>query len=128
MPYPHNKDFKPSKWAELDQIFTEENNGKTFRISASYPEENPERIYLSIWRMIKKEGGNPFPTKDKKGNWINLSGISFNELSSLIDGLREIQEVCEKFIHSPKEENPEPEPEPESEPEKVKTKEEDVPF
>jgi len=122
-----NSKYPPSKWVDALQILTDPIRGKCLRFSVSYPEDKPDLIYISIWRMIMpKDGaeGNPFPTKNKNGGWVMIGGISLDELKEMVLAIEQIRKFVDELQENPPEKK---EPEPKKEVKK-ETKEEDVPF
>ena len=127
MAFQKDSKYPPSKWVDALQILTDPVRGKCLKFSVSYPEDKPDLIYISIWRMIMpKDGseGNPFPTKNKNGGWVMIGGIFLDELREMTLAIEQIRKFVEEL-----QENPPEKKEPEQKKEvKKETKEEDIPF
>lgn len=105
--------YEKSNWINGKDVFTKAIKGKLLRFSISYPEDKPDLIYISIWRLASpKDGkGNPFPIKNKNGGWTMIGGISLDELPGIYRGLEDIRKQAECLQKQTKENPPESESE-----------------
>ena len=82
-----------SKWATIKSVTKKIIKDKSLRIDLSCPEDNPDRVFLSIRRLrIDKNTGKETFTKN------GIGGIYLDEIPILISTLNEMKKKAEEHI------------------------------